>query len=223
MPDLEYVLAFLNELNKHNNKPWFDENRGRYEKARATFERFVDHIINEFRDSDALKGLTARECISRIYRDIRFSRDKSPYHTNMWATIAPGGKKTTHLGYHLALQPQGRSILAGGLWQPTSRQMINFRRMIDDDATLFKEIIQAEPFIEFFGRLEGEKLKTAPQGYDKTHPEIELLKLKQVVVVHYFSDQEVCANIFLERVIAGCRAMRPFLDFLDSASQSIDM
>src|SRR5512136_1565097 len=107
--DLEPVLVFLGELSQHNNKPWFDANRAEYEMARDTFERFVTLIIDEFRDVDRLNGLTARECTSRIYRDKRFSKDKTPYHTHMWATIAPGGKKAMQMGYHIALQPQGRS------------------------------------------------------------------------------------------------------------------
>jgi uncharacterized protein (TIGR02453 family) len=214
--DLEPVLIFLNELSKNNNKVWFEANRDKYEKTKDSFERFIDFIIDEFREPDSLNGLTARECTSRIYRDIRFSKDKSPYKTNMWATIAPGGKKTMRMGYHVALQPQGRSIIAGGMWEPVTDQLLKFRQAIARDATQFKKIITAKDFVDYFGKIEGEKLKTVPQGFDKTHPELEILKLKQVVVVHYFSDEEVLASNFAQRVIAGCKAMRPFLDYLEN-------
>src|SRR4030066_1241429 len=119
---LEPVLTFLNDLSKHNNKPWFDQNREAYEGAREAFERFITLLIDEFRVSDDLGDLSANECISRIYRDIRFSKDKTPYKTNLWATIAPGGKKLTKMGYHIALQPAGRSLIAGGMWEPSAAQ-----------------------------------------------------------------------------------------------------
>lgn len=213
--DLASVLSFLDELRQNNNKPWFDQHRARYEQARGHFEHFIDLIIDEFRVADGLQDLSARDCISRIYRDIRFSKDKSPYKTNMWATIASGGKKTMRMGYHVALQPGGQSIIAGGMWEPSSEQLSKFRESIDRDASQFKRIIHNQAFTDAFGKLEGERLKTAPQGYDKTHPEIDLLQMKQVMVVHYFTDSQVQASDFLSHVISGCRAMRPFLDYLD--------
>ena len=220
--DLTPVLVFLDEISKHNNKLWFEANRNGYEEARETFESFITLVIDEFRVADGLDGLTAKECISRIYRDIRFSKDKSPYQTHMWAVIAPGGKKTKHMGYYVAIQPQGRSIIAGGLWDPSSDQLSKFRQAIHLDAAPFKTIVQEENFVDYFGRIEGNKLKIAPQGYDKAHPEIELLKMKQVMAVHYFSDNEVLAGNFIQRVIAGCKAMRPFLDYLQDNVRTID-
>jgi len=213
--NLEVVLNFLNDLSKHNNKPWFEQNRQVYEQAREMFERFINLLIDEFRASDDLQDLTAKDCISRIYRDIRFSKDKSPYKTNMWATIAPGGKKATRMGYHLALQPQGHSLVAGGMWEPSSGQLAIFRQAIDQDVAAFKKITQARSFRDNFGQIMGEKLKTAPQGYDRTHPEIDLLQLKQIMVIHPYTDSQVLAQDFPDQVISNCRAMRPFLDYLN--------
>jgi uncharacterized protein (TIGR02453 family) len=213
--NLEPTLSFLSNLNKHNNKTWFDENRQDYEAARVEFENFINLLIDEFRIPDDLQDLTAKDCISRIYRDIRFSKDKSPYHTHMWATIAPGGKKTMRMGYHVAIQPYGQSILAGGMWEPSPEQLANFRQAIDRNAAEFKKVANAKALLDYFGGIEGEKLKTAPQGYDRTHPEIELLQYKQVVVMHKFTDQQVLANDFFNKVVAGCHAMRPLLDYLD--------
>ncbi len=212
---LEPVVTFLNDLSSHNNKPWFEQNRAAYETARAEFERFVEAIIDEFRMVDKLEDLTAKDCISRIYRDLRFSKDKTPYHTHMWASIAPGGKKVTRMGYHLAIHPQGRSMLAGGMWEPSPEQLAHYRQAIDEDAGEFKKIIANKDLIDYFGGIGGDKVKTVPQGYDPSNPEIELLKYKQVVVMRNFSDQQVLASSFLEQVIEGCRAMRPLLDYLD--------
>ncbi len=213
--NLELILSFLSNLSNHNNKTWFDQHRQDYEAARDAFESFINALIDEFRGLDDLQDLSAKDCISRIYRDIRFSKDKSPYKTNMWATIAPGGKKTMQMGYHVSIQPQGRSILAGGMWEPTPEQLANFRQAINHNAAEFKKITSEKALLDYFGGIEGEKLKTAPQGYDRSHPEIELLQYKQVVVAHSFTDQQVLANDFFSQVVKGCHAMRPFLNYLD--------
>jgi uncharacterized protein (TIGR02453 family) len=213
--DLEPILTFLADISNNNNKTWFDQNHQAYETARYAFERFTNMLIDEFRVSDDLQDLTAKDCISRIYRDIRFSKDKSPYKTNMWATIAPGGKKATRMGYHFAIQPHGRSLIASGMWEPSTEQLSRFRHAIDQDAAEFKKITNAKAFIDFFGGIEGEKLKTAPQGYDRTHPEIELLQYKQILVAHHFTDEQVLADDFFHQVVAGCRTMRPLVDYLD--------
>ncbi len=214
--NLEPILRFLEELNQHNYKAWFDQNRAAYETPRDTFEQFVDTLIDELRDSDHLQGLSARDCIFRINRDIRFTKDKSPYKTNLSATIAPGGRKSTRLGYYVSIAPHGQSLAAGGLHMPTSEQLARFRQAIDRDAATFKEITQGSAFMQTFGALEGEKLKTAPQGYDREHPDIELLKLKQITVVHNFTDNEVVGRAFPGQVVSVCRAMKPFLDNLNA-------
>ncbi len=209
------VLDFLADLSQHNNKSWFEQNRSAYETAREQFERFTTYLIDEFRVADNLGNLTAKDCISRIYRDLRFSKDKTPYQTHMWAAIAPGGKKSTRMGYYVSIDPQGQSMVAGGMWQPTTEQLIRFRQSIDEDPSEFKQLISAKAFVDYFGGIEGERLKTAPQGYDRSHPELELLQLKQVIVHRNFSDNEVLAKDFPEKVVAGCRVMRPLLDYLD--------
>ncbi len=213
------TLSFLDNLSKHNNKAWFDKNRPAYEDARDMFERFISYLIDELRASDHLQGLLARDCIARINRDIRFAKDKSPYKTNLWATIAPGGRKATRLGYHISVGPQRQSLVAGGLYMPTPEQLTRFRQAINKDAAGLKMITRAQAFVEYFGRIEGEKLKTAPQGYNRAHPEIELLQLKQVTVVHYFSDDEVLAHDLPKQVVTVCRAMKPFLDYLNGVLQ----
>ncbi len=216
--DLAPILSFLDELRQHNDKAWFDKNRPAYENARDTFERFIDILIDELRSSDQLLGLTAQDCIFRINRDVRFSKDKSPYKTNLGAMIAPGGRKSTREGYYISIEPQGQSLIAGGLYMPSPQQLARFRQAIDRDASELKKIMRARAFVKYFGTLEGEKLKTAPQGYDQANPAIELLRLKQVTVLHHLSDQEILAPDFPRQTLAVCRAMKPFLDYLNSLS-----
>ena len=214
--DLKPVLDFLHDLKGHNNKAWFEEHRAAYDTARMRFENFVDQLISEYGRVEDLGGITAKDCIMRIYRDTRFSKDKSPYKTNMGATLAAGGKKSTSLGYHLHMQPQDETLVAGGLYMPTPEQLARFRMAIDQDASPFKAIIDDKEFKKYFGMLEGEKVKTVPQGYTGEHPEIELLRFKQVVVVHRLSDEMVLSPKFSAHVIKTFTAMKPFLDYLNA-------
>jgi uncharacterized protein (TIGR02453 family) len=216
---LRPTLNFLDDLGKHNTKAWFDTHRAAYEEARDLFAQFIDHLIDALRVSDQLQGLSAKDCIARINRDTRFAKDKSPYKTNLSAAIAPGGRKSEQLGYHIAVGPHGQSLIAGGLYMPTAEQLAKFRQAIDQDATALKRIANDTAFTHAFGTIEGEKLATAPQGFSRTHPEIELLKLKQVVVVHHVADTDVLAPDFLEQAVNLCKAMKPFLDYLNRVLQ----
>lgn len=212
--NLAPLLSFLAELAEHNDKAWFDEHRAEYEAGRAEFEQLTNYLIDQLRESDDLQNLSAKECVSRINRDIRFSKDKSPYRTNLWAEIAPGGRKATRLGYHVSVGP-GHSIVAGGMYMPMPEQLARFRAAIDQDAAAFKGVISTKTFVENFGIIEGERLKTAPKGYDQTHPEIELLQLKQATAVKRFADDEVLQKDFPARVLKACHALKPLLDYLN--------
>ena len=211
--DLKPVFDFLSSLKEHNNKPWFEEHRTDYELARERFESFVDGLILEYGSIEDFGGITAKDCVMRIYRDTRFSKDKSPYKTSMGATLAPGGKKSTSLGYHL--QPRNESLIAGGLYMPSPEQLARFRMAIDQDAAPFKAILKDKEFKKDFGSLEGEKVRTVPQGYPREHPEIELLRFKQVVAVHHLSDETVLSPTFGTHMIKIFKAMKPFLDYLN--------
>lgn len=213
--DLTPVFDFLTALQGHNDKAWFDEHRADYELARQRFEGFVDQLIAAYGGVEDLGGITAKDCVMRIYRDTRFSKDKSPYKTNMSATIAPGGKKSTRLGYHLHLQPGDESLIAGGLYMPSPEQLAQFRKVIDRNAAPLQAILDDKEFKKQFGTLQGEKVKTVPQGYSSEHPEIELLRFKQAIVVHHLSDETVVSPKFGSHAIRVFTAMKPFLDYLN--------
>jgi uncharacterized protein (TIGR02453 family) len=217
--NLEPTLNFLDELGRHNDKAWFNEHRPAYDVARSLFERLVDDLIDELRSTDHLQGLSARDCMARIYRDIRFSKDKSPYKINMGAMIAPGGWGANWLGYYISIQPRGQSMVAGGWYNPGPQQLNRFRQVINRDATGFKALISATGFVEAFGDIEGDRLKTAPKGYDREHADIKLLQLKQITAVHRFSDQEVLASDFASQVVIKCHALKPFLEYLTLVTQ----
>jgi len=213
--NLKPVLDFLTELQQHNNKPWFEENRAAYEKAKAQFEAFVGQLIERFSAFEDLSGVSARDCVMRIYRDIRFSKDKSPYRTNMSASIAPGGRKSSSLGYYIHVTPHDETLLAGGLYMPAPEQLARFRGAIDREASRFKGILNGKDFQRYFGTIGGERLKTAPQGYSRDHAELELLRLKQIVAIHRWSDAAVLSPRFTSQVVAAARVLKPFLDYLN--------
>ncbi len=214
--DLKPVLDFLKGIEKNNNKPWFEKNRRAYEESEAQFAALVDKLIAGLSHLEDLSGVMAKDCVMRIYRDIRFSKDKSPYKISRAASIRPGGKKSQRLAYYIHVEPHDRSVVAGGLHDPESSQIAKFREAIGRNARGFKAIINDKKFKGYFGAIEGEKLKTAPQGFARDHPEIELLRFKEVVAIHRLTDEMVLSPKFSEHVLQAFMAMKPFLDYLNS-------
>ena len=221
MPEnLRDTLVFLSDLRGNNNKQWFDQNRKRYEVAKDRFEVFVTDLISDFGAVEDLGSLSAKDCIYRINRDIRFSRDKTPYKPNMGAVIGRGGRKTIGRSYYVHIEPDGHSLIASGLYMPSSEELDKMRRSIANDSAKFKRIIQKAVFKRYFGGLEGEKLKTAPQGYPKDHPDIELLRFKQYLVSHSLSDQEVLSPDLTTSLVEMFKVMKPFLTYIQMALEA---
>jgi uncharacterized protein (TIGR02453 family) len=214
--DFKYVLDFLSDLALNNERTWFGEHKTTFEKARLTFEKFVDELIRRLSAFEDLSGLTAKDCVMRIYRDMRFSKDKTPYKTCMAALIAAGGKRSGRFGYGLHLGPS-ETMAGGGLWDPRPEQLAKLRRAVGRDPGAISMLIEAPEFVRTFGGLRGEKLKAVPKGYDKDHPAVEILKLKQVYVARSFSDRAVCAHDFADRLIDTYQVMKPFLGYLTGA------
>jgi uncharacterized protein (TIGR02453 family) len=216
--DLKPVLSFLADVAKNNNRPWFEAHRAGYERAKGLFEDFVEELILGLGAIEDMHGVTARDCVMRIYRDVRFSKDKSPYKTGFGASVGPGGRKSYRFHYYVHLEPHNQSMIAGGLHEPGSAQLNGFRAAVSRDAGKFKAVVGDTSFKRYFGAVEGERLKTAPQGYDRNHPEIDLLRLKEVVAVHRLTDEDVLAPRFPAHAIKVCTAMKPFLDYLSSVA-----
>lgn len=217
MPDtssLKLALTYLRDLRENNNKAWFDANRPLYEQAREVFERLIETLISSLDVRFGLQGVSARDCIFRINRDVRFSKDKTPYKTHLSAEIAPGGRRSGNLGYYVHLAPDDGSLIAGGLYTPTPIQLASFREAIASDTKPFKRLLHSKSFVRYLGSIEGDRLSTAPQGYSREHPEIDLLRLKQVMVMHRFTDKQVTAQGFPAQAIQVMKAIKPFNDYL---------
>ncbi len=212
---METILKFLKQLANNNRKEWFDENRKTYEIAKGEFETILTSVIEKSILNDKLlMGLEAKKCMFRINKDVRFSKDKSPYKLNMGASINPGGKKSMIPGYYIHIEP-GKSFLAGGTWQPMPEVLAAIRQEIDYNSKEFRKILAAKEFKTYFKTLsDDDKLKTSPKGYEKTHPDIDLLQHKSFIVVHDLTDEQVMNKNFPSYAAKMFKAMLPLNSFL---------
>jgi uncharacterized protein (TIGR02453 family) len=212
---METSIKFLKQLSKNNNKEWFDVNRKTYEICKTEFETVVKSVIDKCILFDsAILNLEAKKCMFRINKDVRFSKDKSPYKINMGASINPGGKKSMIPGYYIHIE-QNNSFLAGGCYQPAPEMLAAIRQEIDYNSSELKKILSAKDFKTYFKELSPEdKLKTSPKGYDKNHPEIELLQHRHFIAIHHLKDEDVLSKNFPNYASKAFKAMLPLNLFL---------
>lgn len=214
------AFQFLKDLKSNNDRDWFNANKARYEQAKGEFEEFIDALIARIAEFDgSIMHHRAKDCVFRIYRDVRFSKDKSPYKTHFGAHISAAVKKSeihSRAGYYIHLEP-GASMLAGGAYLPKGPWLKAIRQEIEYNAAEFKNILADANFKKYFGTMEGEKLKTTPQGYAADHPEIEFLKHKSFLATHNCIDKDVFAANFLDHSANVFKALFPFDQFLNRA------
>lgn len=209
------TIHFLEDLTKNNNREWFQENKSRYETARKNYLAFLDELLESMEPFEpAAHGQKGKDLVFRIYRDVRFSNDKRPYKDHFGAYIAEGGRKSILPGYYLHLAANNNSFVAGGLWMPPADYLKAVRQEIDYNMDELARIIQAPPFKERFGNIQGEQLKTTPKGYDKDNPAIEYLRFKSWNAVMPLSDKVVLSKDFMHVVLEAFRAVKPFNGFL---------
>lgn len=206
---MKKAFEFLKQIKENNNREWFAQHKPEYDLIVKENKVFFNKIYSELQKHDSLEGIH----IYRIYRDVRFSKDKSPYKTN----FGVGYSRTKPLlrgGYYVHLEPNN-SFVGGGFWAPNNEDLLRIRKEFEMDTSEIKKITSDPTFISYFGELQGEDgVKTAPKGFDKNHPDIDLIKKKQYVVMRRFSDKEVLAESFPKEVINTFVAMRPYLDYM---------
>lgn len=214
------MLPFLKKLRKNNNKAWFDANRDLYVLAKEQMEHLVNSLVSGFGKYDpTIAHLTAKDCIFRINRDVRFSTDKSPYKTNFGALICAGGKKSPLAGYYIHIQP-GAGFVGGGLWMPMPPVLSKVRQEIDYNLEEFNSIVGASSFRKQFGELHrGEEiaLSRVPKGYEADNPAAEFLKLKSYIAMRPLSDEEMSSKDLVKTSIRSFRALKPMIDFINRA------
>lgn len=214
------TLRFLSKLRKNNNKQWFDTHREEYEAARIDFSNFIQLVIDDLQRTDTtITGLTSKDCLFRLNRDIRFSKDKTPYKTNFGASIKRGGKKSPYAGYYFHLEP-GSSFAGGGLWMPDAASLKKIRQEIDYNFDEFHSILTNKTFKKVYnGLYESPELKliTMPKGYDTHNPAIEYLKFKSFIAERAVEDSELTTGSIHKRTVEAYLALKPLLDFMNRA------
>lgn len=221
------TIKFLKELAANNNKEWFADNKKRYEAGKEEFIELIDTLIKNINKFDpSVKDVDPKKSVFRIYRDVRFSKDKTPYQTYIGGHIIGGGGRAnehSRAGYYVRIEP-GKSVLAGGAYLPPTPWITAIRQEIDYNAAEFKKIINGKDFKKYFGEIKGEKLKNVPRGFDKEHPEAELLKYKSFLATHKpIADKVVTDKNFVVYATDVFKALYPFDAFLNRglAQQSV--
>ncbi|MFB6320327.1 DUF2461 domain-containing protein [Saccharicrinis sp. FJH54] len=212
---MEQILTFLTDLKQNNNREWFNENRKRYDTAKKTFTAFTELLINELRTIDPdIPLLDPRKCIFRIFRDVRFSPDKSPYKTNFGTYMAPGGRKSIYAGYYFHIEPDN-CFIGGGCYMPQGPELKAIRDAIYESPEEYLEIINNSKFRSMFGEVWGEELKTAPKGFDKEWPHIDLIRKKSYVGMRQLDSSLLKSADLLEECRKTYSTLYPLNRFLN--------
>lgn len=205
---MKKAFEFLKQLRKNNNREWFADHKSEYDSIVKENKVFFNKIYAELQEHDHLKGIH----IFRIYRDVRFSKDQTPYKDNFGVGYSRS-KPMLRGGYYIQLEP-GNSFVGGGFWGPEAKDLLRIRKEFEISTTEIEKITSDETFVTYFGSLQGDSVKTAPRGFDKNHTAIDLIRKKQFVVMRKFTDKEVLSDNFQKEVILTLLAMRPFFDYM---------
>jgi uncharacterized protein (TIGR02453 family) len=213
-----HTLSFLRELTENNNRDWFEANRDEYEQCRTDFLKFSQDLLKELTVFEPdFQHLEAKDCLFRLYRDVRFSKDKRPYKNHFGAYFAPGGRKSTRAGYYFHLEPGNKSMLAGGMYAPPAEALKKIRQEIDYNSARLRSILAEPGFARYYGGLSGETLKTTPKGYAADHPDIHLIRHKDFTAIHPLDDKDIGKVKLLPTAVTIFRTLKPLNDFLNSA------
>ncbi|MFN0277380.1 MAG: DUF2461 domain-containing protein [Pyrinomonadaceae bacterium] len=212
------TLDFLKKLTKNNNREWFQANKKAFDAAQDNMTAFAGYLIGEIGKFDgAVASIDPKSCVFRIYRDVRFSKDKSPYKTNLGAYISPGGRKSMQPGYYFHLEP-GKSFIAGGKHIPDGGETLKIRNAIAKNTAEFLKIVEKKSFLDAFDRMSGDSLKSAPKGFDPDHKAVEYLKLKEFMAWTAFKDDKlITSSDFPKQLVKLTKEMYPLVAFLRKA------
>jgi len=207
---LNKTLIFLTQIKENNHREWFAEHKELYQEAKQEVTDFSKSLFNEIRHHDQIDESKIK--VFRIFRDVRFSKDKIPFKSH-WS----GGYQRDGMGrrggYYFSIEP-GNTFVGGGFFGPNPQDLSHIRKQIRQEPEPFRKILTNQTFVDTFGKLQGDQLKTAPKGFEKDDPAIDLLRYKQMIVRHRFTDEDVISQNFVERVSDVYAKMRPFLDYM---------
>ena len=206
------TFLFLRDLKKHNNRDWFNKNKSRYLAEQENMLAFAGNLLEKMRRHDEIENASAKKVLFRIYKDVRFSKDKSPYKTS-WSGHFRRATRKKRGGYYFHIE-EGNSYMAGGFFGPEAGDLKRIRQDIERNYSDWKKLLGNKKTKTFFGELQGEKLLTAPKGFDKKHPAIGLLRHKAFVLRHDFTDKEVLSEKFPDKLNEAFKNLRPFFDYM---------
>ncbi|WP_291906460.1 DUF2461 domain-containing protein [Chitinophaga sp. CB10] len=219
LPGLERsVFDFLENVRIHNNREWFNEHKSVYQQQLGIVEAFAEGLLQKMNEHDVIETPSGKQSLYRIYRDTRFSTDKTPYKTHFSGSFKRATKQRRG-GYYFQIE-KGNTFLGGGFWGPVPADLKLIRDEIAFDDAPLRKILAAKSFVSMFGTLQGEQLKTAPKGYPNDHPAIDLLRHKQFIVRRRFTDEEVLRPGFPDEANKTFKAMRPFFDYMSEVLTS---
>ena len=206
------TIQFLTKLSKNNNREWFAKHKTKYEEAQTQMIDFADALLSEMTKHDHIETPSGKKSLYRIYRDVRFSKEKTPYNTH-WSGGFKRATKKLRGGYYFKIKP-GESFVAGGFWGPNPDDLKRIREDIDANYDDWKKLLANKTLVKTFGEMRGEKVGSAPRGYDKENPAIDLLRYKQFILRHDFTDAEVLSPNFHLKVNETFKKLRPFFDYM---------
>jgi uncharacterized protein (TIGR02453 family) len=210
------LLVFLSALKQHNSREWFAENKSRYDAEKAYFDEFIEKLIIEFSSFENMDGVLKKHCSYRIFRDVRFSKNKEPYKTWFSASFSEGGRKSGYMDYYLHIEPGGKSFLGGGMYNPTPGQLAAYRQEVDYNGAALRSIVESKAFVTLFGEAEGDLLKKVPKGFEPAPADELYIRRKQLFFWHHFTDQEIVSPDFSSSLMSASIQLKPFLDFLNA-------
>ncbi|QLG47022.1 DUF2461 domain-containing protein [Costertonia aggregata] len=202
------ALEFLKKLEKNNNREWFAEHKKIFKEHQAHVKGFFQELMQKMKMHDEIEKMK----MFRIYRDVRFSNDKTPYKTQFSGSYTRAGAKRRG-GYFICIRPRS-SFIATGFWNPNKEDLLRIRKEFELDATEIREILENTDFKNTWGALQGDAVKTAPKGFDKEHPNIDLIKHKQFIFTRNFTDAEVLSPSFMNELDVSFKAIRPYFDLM---------
>lgn len=203
------VFSFLKTLEKNNNRDWFTAHKKEYDVLKDGMKSFFTALGEQVKRHDDIEGVK----IFRIYRDVRFSKNKTPYKINFSSSLSRAGVRLRG-GYYIHIQPNNASFIATGFWGPEKHDLLRIRKELELDATEFRRVIGAKQLKSIWGELKGEEVKTAPKGFDKAHENIDLIRKKQFIFSRSFTDKEVLDSNFMREVSKSFKAIRPYFDLM---------
>lgn len=217
---MQNILTFLENLKENNTREWFEANKAWYQEVRAEHENILEKFINGLSEIDPMLGKpTVKECVFRIYRDIRFSPNKQPYKTHLGAYIAKGGRKSEKPGYYLHIEPGNNSLVGGGIYMPKPEVLKRIRTEIYFDAAIFRSLIESKELKKHSITLYEDKISRPPKDFDPTFPDIDLLKYKSYFVDKTITDKEVLDKDFIPKCLSVCKGIVEVNHFLNRAFQ----